>query len=180
MHSHRHDAIGRTLRYHFYDTALGDIVAVSSPVGLCALEFVTGTHDEAIDGLRAHFAGDILAEGSDPVQSVAVEHIRRLAAGDVADGLSDVTTDVAASEFRRRVWEGLTRIPVGETVSYSELARRIGCPTAVRAVASAVAANHIAVIIPCHRVVRSDGFPGQFRWGTPLKRRLIELEKHRR
>lgn len=153
---------------------------MSSSVGLCALEFVTGTHAEAIDSLRAHFAGDTLAEGSDPVQSEAVEHIRRLAAGDVTDDFSHVTIDVAASEFRRRVWEGLTRIPAGETVSYAELARRIGCTTAVRAVASAVAANRIAVIIPCHRVVRADGSTGRFRWGTALKRRLIKLEKHPR
>lgn len=153
---------------------------MSSPVGICALEFVTGTHDEAVDGLRVHFAGDTLTEDMDAMQSVAVAYVRCLAAGDATDDVPHVTIDVAASEFRRRVWEGLTHIPVGETVSYSELARRIGCPTAVRAVASAVAANHIAVIIPCHRVVRSDGYPGKFRWGTTLKRRLIELEKLRR
>ncbi len=77
---------------------------------------------------------------------------------------------------RRRVWQALRRIPVGESVSYAELARRVGAPRAVRAVASACAANAVAVLIPCHRVVRTDGSLSGYRWGIERKRQLIARE----
>jgi AraC family transcriptional regulator of adaptative response/methylated-DNA-[protein]-cysteine methyltransferase len=84
--------------------------------------------------------------------------------------------DIRATAFQRAVWEELRRVPAGETVTYAELARRIGRPSAVRAVASAVASNHLAVLIPCHRVVRSDGAIGGYRWGVERKRRLLAAE----
>jgi methylated-DNA-[protein]-cysteine S-methyltransferase/AraC family transcriptional regulator of adaptative response/methylated-DNA-[protein]-cysteine methyltransferase len=79
--------------------------------------------------------------------------------------------------FQRRVWDALFTIPCGARISYSALARRIGEPNAVRAVASACAANAIALGIPCHRVVRSDGTISGYRWGTELKRSLLDKEK---
>ncbi|HEX5790879.1 MAG TPA: methylated-DNA--[protein]-cysteine S-methyltransferase [Luteolibacter sp.] len=79
--------------------------------------------------------------------------------------------------FQLEVWRALLRVPRGQTISYAQLAARIGRPSAVRAVASAVARNPIAVLIPCHRVVRSDGTPGEYRWGAPRKQALLEWEK---
>ena len=85
--------------------------------------------------------------------------------------------DMRVTAFQRMVYEELRRVPAGETLSYAELARRVGRASAVRAVASAVARNNVAVIIPCHRVVRSDGAAGGYRWGEDRKRRLLEAER---
>ena len=88
----------------------------------------------------------------------------------------DLPLDVRGTAFQRRVWQAMREIAPGETASYSELARRIGAPKSTRAVASACAANVLAVAIPCHRVVRSDGGLSGYRWGVERKRALIERE----
>jgi len=88
----------------------------------------------------------------------------------------DLPLDVRGTAFQRRVWQALQDIPVGERVSYSEIARRIGSPTATRAVAGACAANNIAVAIPCHRVVRNDGALSGYAWGVDRKRALLDRE----
>lgn len=87
-----------------------------------------------------------------------------------------IKLDPVGTEFQRKVWDAVREIPPGETRSYREVARRAGFPRSVRAVANAVGANRIAFLIPCHRVVRSDGSPGGYRWGESLKRRLLRLE----
>ena len=84
------------------------------------------------------------------------------------------------TQFQRDVWRYLERIPPGEVRTYSEVARGIGRPSAVRAVASACARNEIALFVPCHRVVRSDGTLGGYRWGTDLKREILALERFER
>ncbi len=81
------------------------------------------------------------------------------------------------TEFQRQVWDALREIPPGTTISYTELARRVGSPRAFRAVAHACGANPIAVLVPCHRVVRSDGALAGYRWGLDRKRRLLSLEQ---
>lgn len=91
----------------------------------------------------------------------------------------DLPLDIRGTAFQRRVWRALKDIPVGRTISYAELARRIGSPKAVRAVAGACAANNIAVAIPCHRVVRYDGSLSGYAWGVDRKRALIAKEARR-
>ena len=88
--------------------------------------------------------------------------------------------DVRATAFQWRVWRALQEIPLGETRSYAEVAEAIGKPTAVRAVASACASNRVALVIPCHRVVRSDGSVSGYRWGPERKRQLLEREGNAR
>jgi len=90
----------------------------------------------------------------------------------------DLPLDVRGTAFQQRVWDALRAIPAGVTVSYTELAQRIGSPAAVRAVAGACAANPVAVAIPCHRVVRNDGGLSGYRWGIARKRALIDREKN--
>lgn len=87
--------------------------------------------------------------------------------------------DIRGTAFQQRVWQALQTIPVGETVSYADIARRIGAPKAVRAVAGACAANVLAVAIPCHRVVRNDGALSGYRWGVERKQALLEKEAQR-
>jgi AraC family transcriptional regulator, regulatory protein of adaptative response / methylated-DNA-[protein]-cysteine methyltransferase len=88
----------------------------------------------------------------------------------------DLPLDIRGTAFQQRVWAALARIPAGKTLSYSELARRVGMPSAVRAVASACAANKLAVAIPCHRVLRNDGALSGYRWGVARKRALLDRE----
>jgi len=92
----------------------------------------------------------------------------------------DLPLDVRGTAFQQRVWQALQEIPVGETVSYAEIARRIGSPKSVRAVAGACAANALAVAIPCHRVVRNDGSLAGYAWGVERKRALLGREAGRK
>src|SRR6185312_4370542 len=89
----------------------------------------------------------------------------------------DLPLDVRGTAFQQRVWKALMRIPVGSTRSYAQLARQVGRPAAVRAVAGACAANRIAVVIPCHRVVRTDGSLSGYRWGVERKSALLARER---
>jgi AraC family transcriptional regulator of adaptative response/methylated-DNA-[protein]-cysteine methyltransferase len=89
----------------------------------------------------------------------------------------DLPLDLRGTAFQQRVWQALREIPLGKTVSYSELAERIGLPKSTRAVAQACGANKIAVAVPCHRVVRNDGGLSGYRWGVERKRDLIERER---
>jgi O-6-methylguanine DNA methyltransferase len=89
----------------------------------------------------------------------------------------DLPTDVIATAFQRRVWEALRSIPLGETRTYSEVAKSIGQPRAVRAVARACATNPTSIVVPCHRVVRTDGAMGGYRWGLGRKKALLAQEK---
>ena len=92
----------------------------------------------------------------------------------------DLPLDVRGTAFQQRVWQALRQIPVGETASYAQIAQRIGSPKSVRAVAQACASNTLAVAIPCHRVVRSDGALSGYRWGVERKRELLDRERQGR
>ena len=89
----------------------------------------------------------------------------------------EIPLDIRMTAFQQRVWKALQAIPAGETRTYSEVARSLGAPTAARAVASACAANPVALAIPCHRVVRANGELGGYRWGIERKRQLLDLER---
>jgi AraC family transcriptional regulator, regulatory protein of adaptative response / methylated-DNA-[protein]-cysteine methyltransferase len=89
----------------------------------------------------------------------------------------DLPLDIHGTAFQQRVWQALRAIPVGKTASYGEIAERIGAPKAVRAVAQACAANNVAIAVPCHRVVRSDGALSGYAWGVERKRELLHRER---
>lgn len=91
----------------------------------------------------------------------------------------ELSVRVSGTELQRAVWQQLTQVPYGKTISYSELARRVDHPTAVRAIGSACGANPIPLIIPCHRIIASDGTLGGFAWGLPYKEKLLALEQRR-
>jgi len=92
-------------------------------------------------------------------------------------GLFQLPLEIQGTAFQQKVWAALRDIPFGETATYAELARRVGAPAATRAVASACGANPAAVAVPCHRVLRSDGGLGGYRWGIERKRRLLDRER---
>ena len=89
----------------------------------------------------------------------------------------DLPLDIQGTAFQRRVWQALREIPVGETATYNDIAKRIGAPRASRAVAGACAANKLALAVPCHRVVRTDGGLSGYRWGVERKRVLLKRER---
>ena len=110
--------------------------------------------------------------------SISREDAKATALVTAAFGQGPLTLPLVLSgtDFQRQVWRALLQVPVGETISYAQLASRVGKPGAARAVGSAVGANRIGFLVPCHRVVRQDGVIGQFRWGSDVKQRLLQWE----
>ena len=159
-----HFALGRS--------SLGSVLVAWTGKGVCAI--LLGDDSRALaDDLRKRFPRADLTEGGADIERLLTAVASLIEAP--AKGL-DLPLDTHGTEFQRRVWEALRRIPAGKTVSYTDVARRIGAPNSVRAVAQACGANSIAVAIPCHRVVRSDGELSGYRWGVDRKRALLERE----
>jgi AraC family transcriptional regulator of adaptative response/methylated-DNA-[protein]-cysteine methyltransferase len=164
---------GEAIRFAVGACSLGAILVAATQQGICAI--LLGDDPELlVRDLQDRFpkAQIIGADGE-------FERMVALVVGFVEApriGL-DLPLDVRGTAFQQRVWAALRAIPAGETVSYTELAQRIGSPSAVRAVAGACAANPVAVAIPCHRVVRNDGGLSGYRWGIERKQTLIAREK---
>ncbi|HEY9102297.1 bifunctional DNA-binding transcriptional regulator/O6-methylguanine-DNA methyltransferase Ada [Chitinimonas sp.] len=170
----RYRAGGRDARIHFAigQCSLGAILVAQSERGVCAI--LLGDDPERLardlqdQFPRAELIGDDAGYADLVAQVVGFVEAPAL-------GL-DLPLDVRGTAFQQRVWQALRDIPPGRTASYAEIAARIGSPNAVRAVAGACAANALAVAIPCHRVVRSDGSLSGYRWGVERKRSLLERE----
>ncbi len=163
---------GERIRFGSARSALGWVLAASTDLGLCWIELGDGP-DALEANLRARFPRADLV-GDDPGFADAVRRVvARVESPSVA---FDLPLDVRGSAFQRRVWDALGAIPLGRTATYAEIARAIGHPSAARAVAGACAANELAVVVPCHRVVRGDGGPGGYRWGVERKRSLLAIE----
>lgn len=167
---------GQTLRWTTTASAVGTILAVAGDLGLAAVRIATD--DAAARALlvevRAEFPRAAFVRDDVGLAEIA-DGLRRLAEGIVP--ATEIPVDIHGTAFQARVWAALRRIPAGETRSYSELAAEIGAPTAVRAVASACARNPVALVIPCHRVIRGDGSMGGYRWGLEVKAQLLRSER---
>lgn len=160
------------IRFALGETSLGAILVASSAKGVAAI--LLGADPEALlHELQDRFPKARLI-GADRDYEALVARVVGLVE-DPALGL-DLPLDVRGTAFQQRVWQALRQIPAGQSVSYAEIARRIGVPKAVRAVAGACAANNLAVAIPCHRVVRTDGGLSGYAWGVERKRALLDRE----
>ena len=176
MRKHRNGEAGQWIansisRSAIEDTALGPMLLVVGDRGICHLQFAD-SRDE-LERIRSA----ALPECDLNITADVARLLRAVVK--VVDGqATDVPfkLEIRGTAFQKLVWQHLMRIPAGTTVSYRELAKRMGRPTSVRAVATACGANRIAVLIPCHRVLRSDGGLGGYRWGVERKRRLLERE----
>lgn len=176
--AYRRGAPAVAIRYTVIDSALGKLLVATTSRGICAVTL--GDDERALAaGLAAEFPRAELTR----VDEGADEWIGRVAARVAAElGLSNRSIelpplDVQATAFQWKVWRELQRIPRGATCSYADIATRVGRPRAARAVARAIASNRLALIVPCHRVVRSDGTLGGYRWGVPRKEKALALEK---
>lgn len=152
--------------------SLGAILVARSPRGLCAIS-LGDDPQELVQELQDRFPRAHLIGGDAGFEQLVAQVVGLVEAPQL--GL-DLPLDLRGTAFQQRVWQALRQIPPGQTLSYAELAERIGAPTAVRAVAQACGANSLAVAIPCHRVVRSDGALSGYRWGVERKRQLLERE----
>jgi AraC family transcriptional regulator of adaptative response/methylated-DNA-[protein]-cysteine methyltransferase len=162
---------GATIRWTTFASPLGQMLIAATDKGICRLTF-----DDSEASLRRLFpqAEIVRDEGG----------LRELVAGALAAierplAAPELPIDVAGTAFQEKVWQELRKIPAGETRSYAEIAAAIGQPKAVRAVGTANGDNHVAVLIPCHRVIRSDGTLGGYAGGLNRKRKLLDAEGHR-
>jgi len=165
---------GRGLRIGFATAAspLGRVIVGATRRGVCCVLFAEDDAS-AEAALAAEFPEAVVERDASADQHVA--RVVGLLRGERPSG--DVPLDLIGTPFQRRVWAELRRIPRGETATYAEVARRIGEPRAVRAVAGACAGNHAAIVVPCHRVVRTDGGLGGYRWGIDRKEALLAEER---
>jgi len=170
--SYRAGGTDQDIRFAIGECSLGAILVAQSERGVCAILFGDDPDALARD-LQDRFPKANLIGGDHAFEQLVATVVGFVEAP--AIGL-DLPLDVRGTAFQQRVWQALRDIPAGATVSYSEIARRIGSPSAVRAVAGACAANLLAVAIPCHRVVRNDGGLSGYRWGVERKRALLARE----
>ena len=163
---------GAVIRFAIAACSLGALLVASTDKGVCAI-LLGDDAEMLLRDLQDRFPqADLRGAEADYEQTVArvIGLVETPALG------LDLPLDVRGTAFQQRVWQALREIPAGSTVSYAELARRIGLPTGARAVAGACAANALAVAIPCHRVVRNDGALSGYRWGVERKQQLLERE----
>lgn len=164
MSTHIHFDIG--------SSSLGRVLVATTDKGLCAI--LLGDSPQTVTReLRERFPQTPLTQEPERLARALAQVI------DLVEGRRaalDLPLDPAGTEFQQRVWHALRKIPAGSTASYTDIARRIDAPTSFRAVAQACGANPLALVIPCHRVVRSDGGLSGYRWGVARKRALLENE----
>lgn len=172
----------QTIAYTTLASPLGPVLVAATDKGVCAVRFLgdAGARpagdpvDGAEETLRAEFPAAILKRDDDVLRKTAARVVAVV--GGSADDV-ELPLDVRATAFQLRVWRALREIPRGQTRSYTEVARSIGRPAAVRAVAAACAANPVAVVVPCHRVVAANGALAGYRWGLERKQALLDAER---
>ena len=171
--TYRRGGQGMKISYTVEPCSLGCVLVGATTRGVCAV-YLNDSDSQLIRALRNEYPKAEIHRGVGEHSDWVREIVRHL---DGTNPQLNLPTDVIATAFQRRVWEALQAIPLGSTRTYSEVARSIGKPSAIRAVARACATNPTSIVVPCHRVVRSDGSLGGYRWGLDRKRSLLEQER---
>lgn len=159
---------GTVIRWANVETSLGMMMVAATDKGICCLSF-----NESEEHLQARFPKAELKAGDESFHDLLSQVTAFV---EKPGDFRHIPLDVQGTTFQEAVWQELQKIPLGETRSYAEIAAAIGKPKAVRAVGSANGANNVAVLIPCHRVVRSDGTLGGYAYGLDIKKRLLKRE----
>lgn len=163
---------GVQLIWSITPSAIGQIIAVASPRGLAAVR-IGSDADALVTEITREFADADLVRADDAM----VDVMRALRAIALSGASAQLPLDVRGTAFQAAVWHAIARIPEGQTRTYRQIADEIGSPTSVRAVAAACARNRAALVIPCHRVIRTDGSLAGYAWGLEVKEQLIDLER---
>ena len=169
---YRGKGVGLRIRYAIVKSALGLVLVAGTERGICGVHFGE-SRGELEKHVRTAFARAEIMQGDGEFRRWVAEVVDRIGGNEPG---SKLPLDVKGTAFQHRVWNALQGIPPGATSTYTKLATGMGKPSAVRAVARACATNPVAVLVPCHRVVRSDGELAGYRWGVERKRRLLESE----
>jgi AraC family transcriptional regulator of adaptative response/methylated-DNA-[protein]-cysteine methyltransferase len=164
---------GLEIVYGVHDSPFGEVFLATTDRGICGLRFVDGDLEQAVGWLGNLWPGAHLDEDKVGTRTVARQVFED------SDSAEPIPVLVKGTNFQVAVWKALLRIPAGQLVAYEDVARSIGRPSASRAVGSAVGANRISYLIPCHRVIRSSGALGGYAWGSPRKRAIIGWEVSR-
>ena len=172
--AYRRAGAGMTIEYAIVPSPLGRLLVAATPRGLCAVRFGENATEMERE-LREEFRAAQIYRDDAALQPYLQPLLASLRGERVTVALP---LDVRATAFQKKVWDALRQIPNGQTRSYTDVARAIGDPKAVRAVARACASNPVALAVPCHRVVRSDGQLAGYRWGIERKRKLLDQERH--
>jgi AraC family transcriptional regulator of adaptative response/methylated-DNA-[protein]-cysteine methyltransferase len=159
---------GETIRYAMLDTPLGRMLVAATSKGICRLTF-----DEDVAALRRRFPNARIDRANAAMASLISGVMQAI---ETPTAMPDLPIDVAGTAFQEAVWKELRKIPAGETRSYADIAAAIGEPSATRAVGTANGSNPVAVLVPCHRVIRSDGTLGGYAGGLDRKRKLLTAE----
>jgi AraC family transcriptional regulator of adaptative response/methylated-DNA-[protein]-cysteine methyltransferase len=170
--AYRAGGTGVAIRFAVGLCSLGSILVARSDRGICAITLADDP-SVLVRDLQQRFPRAELIGGDDAFEELMAQVVGLIEAPDAANNLP---LDIQGTAFQQRVWQALRDIPAGTTATYGDVAQRIGAPSAVRAVAGACAANRLAVAIPCHRVVRTDGSLSGYRWGVERKRMLLDRE----
>lgn len=170
--AYRSGGANTEIRFAVGECSLGSILVAASERGVCAI-LIGDDPNELVRDLQDRFPRAHLIGGDAQFEKLVAKVVGFVETP--ALGL-DLPLDVRGTAFQQRVWSALREIPAGKTVSYATIAKRVGAPTSFRAVGGAIAANPIAVAIPCHRVIRNDGALSGYRWGVERKRALLERE----
>lgn len=171
--SYRRGGAGMQIGYTVANTTLGKVLVAATPRGVSAVYL--GENEKAlVDELRKEYAKAEIVRAEDGNHSWLKEIVRRVE-GDAPS--AELPLDVQATAFQRRVWQELQKIPRGTTKTYTQVAKSLGKPRSVRAVARACATNPVSIVVPCHRVIRADGKLAGYRWGLSRKEKLLERER---
>jgi AraC family transcriptional regulator of adaptative response/methylated-DNA-[protein]-cysteine methyltransferase len=170
---YRDGGVGHTIRFAIGECSLGSILVASSEKGVCAI-LLGDAPDALARDLQDRFPKANLVGGDAKYEKLVAKVVGFVEAPKI--GLN-LPLDVRGTAFQQRVWKELQKIPAGKTASYAQVADRIGSPKSIRAVAQACGANALAIVIPCHRVLRTDGNISGYRWGVGRKRALLQRER---
>jgi len=169
---YRRGAIAASIRYTCADSPLGRMLVAATDKGICSIQFARADAD-LIEGLRREFPFAARKPDKGGLEAWVEALLGKMTGTELN---ATLPLDIRSTVFQRRVWTYLQSIPFGATRSYKDVAQAIGQPRACRAVARACATNPVAVVIPCHRVVRENGDPSGYRWGARRKKKLLEIE----
>src|SRR5882724_2321899 len=162
------------IRFAIGESSFGSVLVAKSGRGVCAI-LLGDDHEVLTHDLQKRFPDTALVVADGDLEGVLAKVVRYIEKPTLG---IDIPLDLQGTEFQQRVWKALLEIPLGSTASYQTIANRIGLPKSVRAVAQACGANALAIAVPCHRVVRSDGALSGYRWGVDRKCALLNREAY--